>query len=145
MRTPAQPGTVDTVDLSYPHEHAVGARRWHVLAHVGCAQREFAMAAIDEREHLDGGGAAAVDQRVERGANRATCVEHVVDNDHHCTVDTWCRASVSVGECGQRSGGTRPVIAMAGRVEHQDRWCRMAQAGELVGDCACKRYSPCRY
>jgi hypothetical protein len=103
------------------------------------------MATIDQREHLHRSRAAAIDERIQGGANRAACVEHVVDHDHDRTVNTGRRSTTIIGESRERSGRTRTVIAMTARVEHQDRWRRMTQAGQLASDSACQWYSPCRY
>jgi hypothetical protein len=50
------------------------------------ADRELAEAAVDEGEEADGGGAAEVHQRVERGAGGPPGVDHVVDEDDPAVV-----------------------------------------------------------
>ena len=53
-----------------PHLHALLARRRDVAADVVGANRQLAMAAIDERDELNRARPAEVDERVERRANR---------------------------------------------------------------------------
>ena len=59
----------------------VGAGR-QVLAHVVGTDRQLAMPAVDDHRQADGPRPPVVGQRVERGADRAPGVEHVVDQDH---------------------------------------------------------------
>ena len=55
----------------------------HILADEVCTDRQFAVAAVDEDCELDGLRAAHVDDGIERCADRAARVEHVVD-EHDC-------------------------------------------------------------
>ena len=55
------------------------ARGRHVLADVVGADRQLAMAAVDEHRQPDRAGTAEVDQGVHRRADRAPGVEDVVD------------------------------------------------------------------
>ena len=50
-----------------------------VLAHEVGPDRQLAVAAVDEDRELHRAGPAELVERVERGAHRATGVEHVVD------------------------------------------------------------------
>src|ERR1700744_1070904 len=68
---PRDDHTVAVVVLRQLHVHALAARGRHVFADVIGAQRQFAMAAVDEHGQLNGSLPADVAQRVERGANRA--------------------------------------------------------------------------
>src|SRR5581483_6980382 len=52
-----------------------------VLAHVVGADRQLAVAAVDQHGQLDHARAAQVDQRVQRGPDRPAGVEDVVDQD----------------------------------------------------------------
>ena len=72
---------VDLVDLDELHLDALGARGRQVLADVVGADRQLAVAAVDEDRELHACGPAVVEQRVDRGADRAAGVEHVVDED----------------------------------------------------------------
>ena len=70
-----------------PHLHALLPRRRDVAADVVGANRQLAMAAIDERDELNRARPAEVDERVERGANRPARVQHVVDEQDEAVVD----------------------------------------------------------
>ena len=90
------------------------------------------MAPIDQRQHLHGGGTTAVDERIERSANRATGEEHVVDHDHDGAVDARRRPTVHVVEGWMGRGRTRTIVAMCARVEGGNRWGGVAEADELM-------------
>ena len=62
---------VDLVDLEELHLDALPAGGREVLAHVVGADRELAVAAVDEHGELDALGAAVVEEGVDRGADRA--------------------------------------------------------------------------
>src|SRR3989441_5931091 len=70
---------VDLVHLDELHLDALVARGRKVLADVVGTDRELAMPAVDEDGELDPLGAAVVEQRLDRGADRAAGVEDVVD------------------------------------------------------------------
>src|SRR5262249_36184790 len=70
---------VDLVDFHELHLDALGARGREVLADVVGADRQLAVAAVDEHGELDAIGAAVVEQRLDRGADRPSGVEDVVD------------------------------------------------------------------
>ena len=78
---------VAAVDFHQVHLHALRQRRRQVLADVVGFDRQLAMAAIDEDHQLDGARAAELDQRIERGANRPSGVEHIVDEQNAFLVD----------------------------------------------------------
>ena len=130
MLRSTQPRAVDTVNLAHAHEHAIPGCGRHILADVCRPQWQLAVAAIDERQDLHRRRTAAVDQRVQRGANRATGEEHVVDHDHHRAVNALRGAAIDIGERRLWGGGTRPVVAVPARVEHEDRGRVMAELGE---------------
>ena len=66
-----------------------------VLADVVGADRQLAVAAVDEDRELHGAGPAEVAERVERGADGAAGEEHVVDEDDEPAVDAVGGMSVS--------------------------------------------------
>ena len=72
---------VDLVHLDELHLHALAAGGRQVLADVVGTDRQLAMAAVADHGELDAGGAAVVEQRLDRGADRPAGVEDVVDED----------------------------------------------------------------
>src|SRR5215207_4783205 len=72
---------IDLVDLDELHAHVLALRGRQVLADVVGSDRKLAMAAVDQDGELDTGRAAVLEERVDRGADRAARVEHVVDED----------------------------------------------------------------
>ena len=78
---------VDAVDLLDAHVDALVLRGRQVLADVVGADRQLAVAAVDEHRELDAGRAAEVEERVDRRAHRAPGVEHVVDDHDRAAVD----------------------------------------------------------
>src|SRR4029079_11917271 len=78
---------VMTVHLLKPDLNAFAARRRHVLTHVVGLDRQLAVSPVDEHDELDGTRTPEVDQRVERGADRPPCIEHVIHQHDHAVVD----------------------------------------------------------
>src|SRR5215216_4127742 len=70
-----QEDAVDLVDLDELHLDALVARGRKVLPDVVGPDRKLAVAAVGEAGELDAGGPAVVEQRVDRGPDRATRVE----------------------------------------------------------------------
>src|SRR5262245_15688102 len=105
---------VDAVDLEQLHADHLAARRRHVLADVVGADRQFAMAAIDDTRELDRARPAEVDQRVHGGANRPPRIEYVVDehDDLAAHVDGDLRAAHD-----RLLGDRRQVVAIQRDVE----------------------------
>ena len=94
------------------------ARGREVLAHVVGANRELAMAAVDEDCQPDRHRPPLVGDRVERGAHGAAGVEHVVDE--HDGVAAHLRQRVAaLHDRGMRD--PRQVVAIEGDVERPDR------------------------
>ena len=93
---------VVSVVFGETHLDVLTARGGHVLADVVGAQRQLAVAAVDEHRELHGAGPADVAQGVERGAHRAAGVEDVVDEDDQRAVDAAL--------------GNRGVLQRAGRL-----------------------------
>src|SRR5919204_2075162 len=72
----------DSIDLVHLHElhlDALVTRRWQVLADVVGADRQLAAAAVAGDGQLDAGGTPVVVERLDRGPDRASGVEDVVD------------------------------------------------------------------
>jgi hypothetical protein len=59
----------------------------HVLADEVGPDRKLAMSAVDKDRQADGPRATVVDERIHRRADRAAGEEHIVDEDHHASVD----------------------------------------------------------
>src|SRR5262245_32493278 len=74
-----QQDPVDLVDFDELDLDALLARRRQVLADVVGTDRKLSVAAVGEAGELHARGAAVVEQRLDRGANRAPRVEDVVD------------------------------------------------------------------
>ena len=72
---------VDLVDLDQLDLDALAPRGRQVLADVVGADRQLAVAAVGDDGELDAVGAAVVEERLDRGADRAAGVEDVVDED----------------------------------------------------------------
>src|SRR3954447_2448041 len=72
---------VDLVHLDELHLDALVTRGREVLAHVVGTDRQLTVTAVDEDGELDALGASVVEQSLDRGPDRATGVEHVVDED----------------------------------------------------------------
>ena len=78
---------VDLVHLDELHLDALAARGGQVLADVVGPDRQLAVAAVDEDGELDARGPAVVEERLDRGADRAAGVEDVVDEDDRAAVE----------------------------------------------------------
>ena len=96
---------------------ASSTRRRQVLAHVVGSNRQFAMAAVDHHGELHRSRATPVGQRVERGANRATGEEDVIDQDHRAVGEIV----IDEGQRRSRHGMQRQVIAIERDVERDRR------------------------
>ena len=116
-----------------------------VLADEVGADRQFAMAAIDERREPHRARPAVVGQCVEGGAHRPPGVEHVVDEDDDppADIDLEVRA---LDDRGVREPGE--VVAVVGDVERpdRDRYAPRAARSAPPGDaragprgCGCRR------
>ena len=78
---------VDLVDLDQLDLDALAARRRQVLADVVGPDRQLAVAAVGEHGELDAVGPPVLEERVDRGADRAAGVEDVVDEDHGAALE----------------------------------------------------------
>src|SRR6185312_3349716 len=75
------------IELPDHHVHAVAVRHGERLAHDVGANGQLAPAAVHEHGERDAGGAAEVRQLVERRANGAPGVEHVIHDHQVLAVD----------------------------------------------------------
>ena len=101
---------VVAVHLGQPDEDPFVPSSWHVLADVVRADRQLAVAAIDEDRQSDGAGPTQADQRVKCSPNGPTRVQDVVDQNHGPPVQVevelgvahdglraaWCLAAADV-------------------------------------------------
>ena len=87
---PSGPGDRDLVDpvglLEPDADPLVGPGR-QVLADVVGADRQLAVAAVDQHGQPDGAGPAEVAEGVQRGPHGTAGEQHVVDQHHHGVVD----------------------------------------------------------
>ena len=88
-------------------------RRGNVLAHVVGTDGKLTVATVDHHGELHGLGAAQVNQGIERRANRAAGVEHVVDEHDVDAVD----GEQHLGGIGHRVDVTCVVIAIEADVK----------------------------
>src|SRR5580704_10615499 len=70
---------VETVDFGKFHEHTLTLGGRDILADVVRANRNLALAAIDQHRELNRFGPAQIGYRAERGAHGAAGVKHIVD------------------------------------------------------------------
>ena len=84
---PAIDDAVLAVDLAQQHLDRFAARGRDVLADEVGADRQLAVAAVDQHRELDRARAAEVHERVERRAHGAAGEEHVVDQHHVPALD----------------------------------------------------------
>ena len=84
---------------------------WQVLADEVGADRQLAVAAVDEDGEADGARAAVIGQRVEGGADGAAGVEDVVDEDDGAAGDLGLEVGAlddrRVGDAGSGRRGSR--------------------------------------
>ena len=97
-----------------------------VLPPVGAADRQLAVAAVDQHGQLHGAGPAVVGQRVQGCAHGAAGHQDVVDEDHEPVVEP----AVGYGGVLKRAGGAAAqVVAIEGGVDRPDL---RSGAGELA-------------
>ena len=93
-----------------------------VLADVVRADRQLAVPAVDEDGELDARGSAVLEQRVDRGADRASGEEHVVDEHDGLAPRAGSRAPCPARSAAAWSGGPPP------RTSTSSRWKVMSTA-----------------
>ena len=82
------------------------------------------MAAVDKHGELDAGGAPVVEQRLDRGADRAAGVEDVVDEDDRASVEREVELRrPNERLCRERrlAAADRDVVAVEGDVDGAER------------------------
>ena len=87
--------TVDFVHLDELYLDALAACSRKVLAHVVGADRKLAVAAVGDDRELDAGRAAVIEERLDRGADRAARVEDVVDEDAGAALEREVEAGLA--------------------------------------------------
>ena len=126
------------------------ARRRQVLADVVGADRELAVAAVDEDGELDAGGASVVEERLDRGADRAPRVEDVVDEDDGASLEREVELRLAHDRLRvQRrlAAADADVVAVEGDVdgaEGRRRRRRARRSGARAAARAARRASGCR-
>ena len=142
LHASAAPSIVTASTSSTPCEadpHPLDQRGGEVLADEVGADRQLAVAAVDQHGQPHRLRAADVVQRVERGADGAPGEEHVVDEDDGLAVDAARR------DLGgqQRAGRLHPqVVAVHRDVERADRHVVPLDGGDPLGDPLGQRHAP---
>ncbi len=98
---------VGGVELREPHLDRLDQRGREVLADEVRADRQLAVAAVDEHREPDRLRAAEVVHRVERGPDRAAGEQHVVDQDDDLAVDAARGDLGAAAACGPGASGGR--------------------------------------
>src|SRR5204862_7883357 len=127
-----QQDAVDLVDLDELHLDALVAGGRQVLADVVGADRELAVAAVDEDGELDARGPAVVEQRLDGGADRPAGVEDVVDADAGAALEREVERRSTDERLrveGRLAAAHLNVVAVEGDVDRAERW---TLAGELL-------------
>src|SRR5699024_2119349 len=109
------------VDLGQADVDAFAARRREVLAHVVGADRQIAVAEVDEDGEPDPGGAADVGEGIESGPDGAAGEEHVVDEDDCLRVDA---GGGDPRGFGGTVGAAAQVVTVHGDVEAAGEFAR---------------------
>src|SRR3954447_13462016 len=115
---------VDLVDLDELHLDALVARGRQVLADVVGADRQLAVAAVDEHGKLHARRAAVVEERLDRRADRAAGVEDVVDEDDRHPLEREAELRVAHERLGmprRLAGAHRDVVAVERDVDGTER------------------------
>src|SRR5919106_2473764 len=132
---------VDFVHLDELDLDALAAGGGQVLADVVGTDRQLAVAAVGEDRELDAGRAAVVEERLDRGADRPTGVEDVVDED----AGPALQREVELGGTDERlrvpgglTGADLDVVPVEGDVDgadrHLDAGALLDQPAQPVGE-----------
>ena len=124
---------VDPVDLLELDADPLRERGREVLADVVRADRQLAMAAIDEHGELHALGPPVVEERVDRSPDRAAREEHVVDE--HARRPLEREAELRAANDGlrverRRASADEDVVAMEGDVDRAERGLDAAPLGD---------------
>ena len=115
---------VELVHLDELHLDPLAARGRQVLPDVVGADRQLAVAAVDEHGELDARGPAVVEERLDRSADRAAGVEDVVDEHDRPPVEreVELRRADERLRCERRlAAADRHVVAVEGDVDCAER------------------------
>ena len=115
-----------------------------VLADVVGADRQLAVAAVDQDGELDRLGPPEVAERVEGGPDRAAGVEHVVDEDDDAAVDALRRAGRCAPAPGPGAAAGRRGTSSRRASRRARRRPRRRRSGRPAGGPAGRRGSGCR-
>src|SRR6266511_1236527 len=124
--------TVDLVDLDELHLDALAVRGWQVLADVVGTDGKLAVPAIAEDGELHAGRASVVEERLDRGSDRAPGVEHVVDEHARAPLEGEVEPRGTHERLGMKWGRPAPhldVVAVEGDVHRAERHL---DSGELL-------------
>ncbi len=119
-----QDDAVSVVGLAELDAHALGEGGRDVLADVVGADRQLAVAAVDEDRQLHARRPAILEQRVDRGADRAAGEEDVVDEDDRLPFER--EVELGAADDGLRmkrrpTAAHEHVVAVEGDVDRADR------------------------
>src|SRR5215208_236552 len=125
---------VDLVDLDELHLDALVAGRRQVLADVVGTDRKLSVTAIDEARELHARGTTVIEERVDRGANRAAGVEDVVDGDARPSAERELELAVADDrlrvEWRLSPTSDVDVVAVEGDVERPEREFDVGSLGD---------------
>src|SRR5437660_11150888 len=118
------------VEVALQHDRQIACDR-ETRADVRCLDRQLAAAAIDQHRELDGVRPPIVEQLVDRGADRTSGVEHIVDQNDAAAGDLE-------GQRRRRGLGTqallRVVVAIERHVDVTYRVLAIQHLGEAFGE-----------
>jgi hypothetical protein len=116
--------SVDFVDLDELDLDALVAGGWQVLADVVGADRKLAVAAVGKHGKLYALGAAVLEERLDRCADRSAGVEDVVDENARHALEREVegrRADERLGVAGRLARADVHVVSVEGDVELAER------------------------
>src|SRR5688572_21258539 len=105
------------VVLAQPDRDALALGRGQVLADEIRTDRKLSVTPIDQDRELNHSWSSQIDQRVERGPDRPSRVEHVVHQDDGLVLDR----ERDVGAADHRGAAHVEVVPVEGDVERADR------------------------
>ena len=114
---------IDLVHLEQLHLHALETAGREVLADVVGADRQLAVAAVGEDGELDAVGAAVVEERLDRGADRPARVEDIVDEHDRPALESEVelrRADDRLRVARRLAVADADVVAVEGDVDGAD-------------------------
>jgi hypothetical protein len=136
---------IDFVDLDELHPHVLALRGREVLADVVGSDRKLAVASVDEDGELDAGRAAVFEERVDRGADRAARIEHVVDEDAGLSLERKVKPGrLHDRLCVERRLSTPHghVVPVEGDVERAQVWLLARELADQASQALRQRNAP---